>query len=457
MIHLLKKFREFPDFGVWPEGTLEISTDSRTVSDKNFFWCLVGAKFDAFQFAINAASQKCPLIVYQKSEANELLAREIHEKFGTCLLGLSDTTVGLQQLAHLYRQELGKNGVKVIGVAGSNGKTTTKEVLRSLFTNLNLKVTATEKNNNNHIGVPLTILSAKTDDDVLVLEFGSNHPGEMEVLCNVSDVDAGIITNIGDTHLEFFDTRENVLREEGEILFRMQRQSKGTIIVPKEDPLLAPLIDDQLCFAVDDIKWEKHVVDFDFLNKRISLKNDHIYGRHNFINLVLAYALVSKLKLASDDQLIAACSKVQLPKNNRSEFIKVDQCTVFLDAYNANPSSMKAALNLFNSWCQDHSIDVDQRAYVLGDMYELGPKEGEFHRDIGIFVKSFGSKDVIFVGKFAPDYRKGFELGDCFSSPKELKDRWKRLIKTKKAIFVKGSRGIKLESLLSENENSTGH
>lgn len=453
MIHLLKKFKSEPDFGVWPQSDLSITTDSRSADQSHFFWCLVGQKFDAFQFAESVIQKGCPLIVYQKNEKNDLLAIEFHEKYKTCFLGLSDTTVGLQQLSHLYRLELKDSGVKVIGVAGSNGKTTTKELLRSILTELKLKVAATEKNNNNHIGVPLTILSANKNDDFLVLEFGSNHPGEMEVLCRISEVDAGVITNIGDTHLEFFHNRQNVLQEEGEIFYRMKRQNLGFVVLPKEDELLSGLVDNQIAFSIEDINWHQHSVDFKFEGKTYKIENSKLYGRHNFVNLALASSLLIKMKAQNEEKVLQAASKAQLPKNNRSEFLKEGHATIFLDAYNANPSSMRAALKLFADWCKDNKIPADKAMYILGDMYELGANEKEYHKDVAADLSKLGVKNVCFVGRFAKDYQSGFSNGKCYLNPNELKPQWNELINQYSAIFIKGSRGIQLETLLSEKRD----
>jgi len=458
VISLIQKLKRQSLHGVWPSVELSLSTDSRQADQTNFFFALVGEKFDAFQFVEQVISQGCPLILFQYSEEKDKKALELSKLHNVTFVGVSDTTKSLQELAHLRRFEWGQKGGKVIGVAGSNGKTTTKEILRSLLEHSGFNVCATEKNNNNHIGVPLTILSVKDFHQVLILEFGSNHPGEMEVLCRISEVDAGIITNIGDTHLEFFQNRENVLKEEAEIFFQMQKKSKGLIVLPQEDVLLATLKDNSIIHQVSQLNWSKKTIAFDFGNSHFELENDQLEGRHNFVNLAMATSLAQTVWPAMKDKILLSAQKVNLPKNNRSEFIHLQNTTIFLDAYNANPSSMRAALELFNHWCTEKSIPLEKRCYILGDMYELGDKEEAYHQELGKELRTMKASHCYFVGKFSLAYNRGFGQGHCFSHPDDLKPQMSDLKSKFSAFFIKGSRGIKLESLLTNEERShTGH
>lgn len=458
MISLIQKLNRLTQFGEWPKSQLSLSTDSRNAGASHFFVALVGEKFDAFQFIDQVIAQGCPLVIYQQSLDKDKQAQQLSTTHSVTFIGVKNSTESLQELAHLRRLDWGTKGGKVIGIAGSNGKTTTKEVLRSLLNHSGFSVCATEKNNNNHIGVPLTILSVEDSHNVLILEFGSNHPGEMEVLCRTSEVDAGIITNIGDTHLEFFDNRENVLKEEAEIFFQMQKKSKGLIVLPEEDVLLANLKDASIIHQVTNLIWSKKTIQFDFSRNHFELSNDFLEGRHNFVNLAMATSLALSLWPDRKEQILNSAQKVSLPKNNRSEFIHLKTTTIFLDAYNANPSSMRAALALFDAWSHERQIAVSDRCYILGDMYELGTKEKQYHQEIGAELKAHHISNCYFVGQFAKSYSEGFGGGYCFSHPDELKPQMNELKNKYKAFFIKGSRGIKLESLLTHEErNQTGH
>jgi len=458
VISLIQKLKHQSLHGQWPTSNLSLSTDSRQADQTHFFIALVGEKFDAFQFVEQVIKQGCPLILFQFSEEKDKKAQELSKLHNVTFVGVSDSTKSLQELAHLRRYEWGQKGGKVIGVAGSNGKTTTKEILRSLLEHTGFSVCATEKNNNNHIGVPLTILSVKDSHQVLILEFGSNHPGEMEVLCRISEVDAGIITNIGDTHLEFFHNRENVLKEEAEIFFQMHKKSKGLIVLPIEDVLLATLKDDSLIHQVSNLEWSKKTIAFNFGKNHFELKNDQLEGRHNFVNLAMATSLAQTLWPSMKEEILLSAQEVSLPKNNRSEFIHLENTTIFLDAYNANPSSMRAALELFNHWCAEKAIPFEKRCYILGDMYELGAKEESYHQEMGAELKNMKAVHCYFVGKFSQAYNRGFGQGHCFSHPDDLKPQMNDLKSKFSAFFIKGSRGIKLESLLTNEERShSGH
>ena len=451
-------------FGTLPVGNLELFTDSRAVVPGGMFVALVGESFDAFNFIAAVADGGAQVIVCQ----NAIGRSEIVEGFtlqypDCCFIIVEDSLKFLQQLAHAHLKNWKKSaGGKVLAITGSNGKTTYKNMLRNFLQSVvGDQLHATDGNFNNHIGVPLTIFGLTLDHRYLVIELGTNHPGEIELLCNIAMPDGGLITNIGNAHLEFFHSEENIFKEKS-TLYHYVREKRGEMpfITCGDDPFLKKLSPFAGCRSWGEQNGEVRVTlgsdqQQVMLNLPdgvvVKLENEHIIGEHNFKNLAATFLMAVTIFPDKLEHLVQADSDFK-PTVNRSSWIERDQRHYFLDAYNANPASMEIALRSFVTHCQQKGVEMDKIGAVLGDMNELGEGAPNFHRQIGELLSSLGVGLAIFVGRFAPDYQQGFGDGaHIYSSVKELAASWHKVICGPNYIIIKGSRSLQLESLIDIN------
>ena len=338
----------------------QITTDSRNCPKGSIFFALKGDKFDGNQYAGKALASGCVYAVIDNPDYY----------IGERTILVDNVLKTLQQLAHHHRKVL---GLPIIGITGTNGKTTTKELLAAvLSTKFNLLYT--EGNFNNHIGVPLTLLRLTHDHEMAVIEMGASHPG---------DPNYGIITNVGRAHLEGFGSFEGVIRTKGE-LYDYIRRSKGKIFIKKENEYLQSIAKgiEQITYGNgDDAFASGQVVSCDpFLvfnwkqQGKLHTVETHMIGSYNLDNVLAAVAVGRFFKIPAEriSRAIAAYE----PTNNRSQFKKTDNNELIIDAYNANPSSMKVALDNFIT------MPVQPKAIILGDMRELGPTSDELHAEV---------------------------------------------------------------------------
>ena len=361
----------------------QITTDSRNCPKGSIFFALKGDKFDGNQYAGKALASGCVYAVIDNPDYY----------IGERTILVDNVLKTLQQLAHHHRKVL---GLPIIGITGTNGKTTTKELLAAvLSTKFNLLYT--EGNFNNHIGVPLTLLRLTHDHEMAVIEMGASHPGDIKELVDIVHPNYGIITNVGRAHLEGFGSFEGVIRTKGE-LYDYIRRSKGKIFIKKENEYLQSIANgiEQITYGNgDDAFASGQVVSCDpFLvfnwkqQGKLHTVETHMIGSYNLDNVLAAVAVGRFFKIPAEriSRAIAAYE----PTNNRSQFKKTDNNELIIDAYNANPSSMKVALDNFIT------MPVQPKAIILGDMRELGPTSDELHAEVVEQIKK-GQFDKVFL------------------------------------------------------------
>jgi UDP-N-acetylmuramoyl-tripeptide--D-alanyl-D-alanine ligase len=401
-----------------------ICTDSRKISDKSLFFALKGEHFNGNEFAEKAIKNGCSYAVVDEAK--------YAQKDNVILV--NNVLKTLQELAIFHRAQL---SITIIGITGTNGKTTSKELIAAVLSS-EKNCYATKGNLNNHIGVPLSILGIRQKDEIAIIEMGANHINEIEFLCTIAQPTHGVITNIGSAHFEGFGDLKGVINAKNE-LYQFIKKSNGSIFVNNEDELLLELVSE-----IDKITYGNKgdcsgklenispFVSVAFKNKVIQSK---LIGDFQFYNILLAICIGKHFGIA-DDKIKTAIENYT-PSNNRSEIIETQYNTLILDAYNANPSSMKAMLTTFAKQ------GFKKKLCVLGDMLEMGETSLKEHKAIVTLTKKL-QLDSIFIGtEFLKVTENAFRNTDEFS--KILKGNTVK----NKTILLKGSRGIALEKLVA--------
>ena len=409
----------------------QITTDSRNCPKGSIFFALKGDKFDGNQYAGKALASGCVYAVIDNPDYY----------IGERTILVDNVLKTLQQLAHHHRKVL---GLPIIGITGTNGKTTTKELLAAvLSTKFNLLYT--EGNFNNHIGVPLTLLRLTHDHEMAVIEMGASHPGDIKELVDIVHPNYGIITNVGRAHLEGFGSFEGVIRTKGE-LYDYIRRSKGKIFIKKENEYLQSIAKgiEQITYGNgDDAFASGQVVSCDpFLvfnwkqQGKLHTVETHIIGSYNLDNVLAAVAVGRFFKIPAEriSRAIAAYE----PTNNRSQFKKTDKNELIIDAYNANPSSMKVALDNFIT------MPVQPKAIILGDMRELGPTSDEFHAEVVAQIKKGQFDKVFLCGEHFSKVGKEFSP---FATTEAMVEELRKQPLKGYHILIKGSHSMWLEKL----------
>jgi UDP-N-acetylmuramoyl-tripeptide--D-alanyl-D-alanine ligase len=411
-----------------------VSTDSRTVGKGQIFFALWGDNYNGNKYASEAL---------EKGALCAVIDDPMFETENTVLV--EDCLFELQALAAHFRKEL---NVPVLAITGTNGKTTTKELLASILSK-KLKIHYTRENLNNHIGVPLTILSAPADTEMLIIEMGANHIGEIRTLCLIAKPDYGIITNIGNAHIAGFGSIDGVIKAKTE-LYEHLRKVNGIAFYNDKDPLLAEkifrIINRAVPFSdptgidlvIDPLPSDLNLkISMTYLHNTYNLSTN-LFGSYNLENVRAAIAVGLFLGVEITD-IIDAVEKY-VPANNRSQVKTTKSNTLICDSYNANPTSMNAALSAFLT------INAISKAIIFGDMLELGDKSEEEHMKVLKVIKSILTQEVYLVG---PVFRKisagsGF---NAFGDVNKLIEFIKGHPLTGKTILIKGSRGIRLEKI----------
>ncbi len=431
-----------------------VSTDTRAIQEGDLFVALTGENFDGNKYLKEAIEKGAKGCLFKYSDENEEIVKELYTQFPEVFfIGTSCTEKYFQALASFHHSEwrLGTSSI-TIGITGSNGKTTTKElmagVLEKVFPG---KTLFTEGNLNNHLGVPMTLLRLNESHNICILEMGTNHPGEIPFLCNLGDPDAGIITSIGQSHLEFFYNEENVFKEKRS-LYEYVKNKSGYFSIDSDNHFLKKMEDQEkllkVSFEDGSIIYEGQKLNF--LNHDVEISCPFLLGKHNFKNLSVVLELLVNLFPTKKNEIFESAKSIKLPDNNRSQYIKIKDQIIFLDAYNANPSSMKAALESFKNYLEDNRLDLKDSLFVLGDMNELGDKSTEYHQELGAILKGMMVSNAIFVGRFAKDYATGFENeSKIYGSTIELRNDWANISRSFSSVFLKGSRTLQLESLMT--------
>mgnify|MGYP002793610951 CR=1 FL=1 len=409
----------------------QITTDSRNCPKGSIFFALKGDKFDGNQYAGKALASGCVYAVIDNPDYY----------IGERTILVDNVLKTLQQLAHHHRKVL---GLPIIGITGTNGKTTTKELLAAvLSTKFNLLYT--EGNFNNHIGVPLTLLRLTHDHEMAVIEMAASHPGDIKELVDIVHPNYGIITNVGRAHLEGFGSFEGVIRTKGE-LYDYIRRSKGKIFIKKENEYLQSIAKgiEQITYGNgDDAFASGQVVSCDpFLvfnwkqQGKLHTVETHMIGSYNLDNVLAAVAVGRFFKIPAEriSRAIAAYE----PTNNRSQFKKTENNELIIDAYNANPSSMKVALDNFIT------MPVQPKAIILGDMRELGPTSDELHAEVVEQIKKGQFDKVFLCGEHFSKVGKEFSP---FATTEAMVEELRKQPLKGYHILIKGSHSMGLEKL----------
>ncbi len=415
-----------------------VCTDTRNLIKNSLFFALKGEKFNANEFAEKAIAQGCGFAVVDD---------EKHATHPNAIL-VEDSLIALQQLANHHRKQF---NIPFLAITGSNGKTTNKELINVVLSK-KMNVLATKGNLNNHIGVPLTLLELRKEHEFAIIEMGANHQGEIGALCKIAEPDYGLITNIGKAHLEGFGGIEGVKRGKSELYRYLKTKSAKSFINGDDDVL------HDLAFENDKITYGCKKL-YDVIGKEISsaetvsfkyttryrdkdwskLKpvNTKIIGSYNFINCLAAVCVGNYFKVEPD--LIQEALENYLPNMNRSQLVKTERNTLILDAYNANPNSMKAAIENFAKYKSENKL------VLLGDMFELGGYSAEEHQKLVDLLKANKLENVVLVGNEfckleSTDYLK-------FKTTQECKDYLQKKAVSGNTVLIKGSRGMKMEIL----------
>lgn len=414
-----------------------ISTDSRNISNGCIYIALKGDTFDGNQFALQSLENGASYAIVDDKNIPD------HD----AIIKVSDGLKTLQELSSYHRHQF---DLPVIGITGSNGKTTTKELMYSVLSQ-KFNVLATAGNFNNHIGVPLTLFRLRPEHEIAIIEMGASAQGEIQELCEIADPNYALITNIGKAHLETMGGLEGVLKTKTE-LFDHIRNHEGKLLVHSCDKLLMQNASTDASFLygalpTDDVQgqivrdgnlvsvqWKRREAE-ETLNDAPVVKTN-LTGTYNLPNIMAAVATGIVFGL-SDEEIAKGISSYE-PSNNRSEVRKKGTNTFILDAYNANPSSMEVAINnLIGAEGENHSV-------ILGEMLEVGPTSAEEHRNICSRLESLKMKTVCLVGKEFYQFKSNYPF-NFFESVDTLNEWLKHHPFENETVMIKGSRGNKLE------------
>ncbi len=411
-----------------------ISTDSRQATQGTLFFALRGDSFDGNRYAASALEAGAAAAVLDNSEVYETLTEEQRSR---CYL-VPDTLKALQQLAAYHRRQL---GIPIFAITGSNGKTTTKELTYRVLS-CRFHTYATHGNLNNHIGVPLTLLSMDRSTEFGLVEMGASHCGEIALLSSIAQPDFGLITNIGKAHLEGFGGEEGVMRGKGELLDYLLRH-KGSAFYLQQSKALCRMVAERngletIPYSTTDLKLVGNDRQFLTVSWHGHKIRTHLVGEYNLFNLAAAIAVGTYFDIP-EPEIVAAIESYQ-PENNRSQRQVTQHNTLILDAYNANPSSMEAALRHFIS-----EPSMQPKAVILGDMLELGSYSAQEHRKIVELLQEARIEEVFLVGSHFTD--AGADCYPTFPDTDALRTYLTEHPIVNRLILIKGSRGIHLERL----------
>ena len=408
-----------------------VTTDSRNCPAGSIFFALKGERFDGNKYAEGALASGAAYAVIDNAEY----------KSSERMILVDDVLSTLQQLARLHRHTL---GIPVIGITGTNGKTTTKELLAAVLSrNYNLLYTA--GNLNNQIGVPLTILKMTAQHEMAVIEMGANHPGDINELVEIAAPNYGLITNVGRAHLEGFGSFEGVMKTKGE-LYDFIRHSGGKIFLNASNPYL-PAMANGLesitygtgcdCFVYGEETECNPFLSFSWTGSGNTYNvKTHLIGSYNLDNLLAAVAVGSYFGVPAE--AINNALESYMPTNNRSQFKQTERNSLIIDAYNANPSSMKVAIDNFAA------MKGSPKAVVLGDMKELGPESDALHLEVVEQLRRYGFDKVYLCGEHFSNVASGFSP---FATTADMVEALKKDNLSGYYILIKGSHSMGLEKV----------
>jgi len=406
-----------------------ICTDTRSIKYNCLFFALKGANFNGNTFANNAIEKGAYKVIIDEKEFQNDHSILVHNVLET-----------LQELATFHRNYL---NIPIIALTGSNGKTTTKELINVVLSK-KYNTVATKGNLNNHIGVPLTLLAMNSDTEIGVVEMGANHHNEIELLCKIAKPDYGYITNFGKAHLEGFGSFEGVIEAKTEMYQYLKSNSKTVFINFNDKKQLTHSEGiNKYTFGNEHQNCTIQLLDASnevLLNYQNAVIQSHLIGHYNYNNIAAAIAIGQFFKVTSEN--IKAAIENFIPSNNRSQLIEKGNNSIILDAYNANPSSMMAALENFIQ------SQGDQKTVFLGDMFELGPDTEKEHQNIVSYLENNYKGTCYLVGENFNKTKVNASTIYKFKTFEELKKFLNRAPLNNQHILIKGSRGMALERVL---------
>lgn len=415
----------------------EVTTDSRNCPDGSLFIALKGESFNGNAFARQALNDGCAFAVIDEST----YAVEGDKRY----ILVDNCLETLQQLANYHRRQL---GTRIIGITGTNGKTTTKELISTVLSQ-SYNVLYTQGNLNNHIGVPTTLLRLKAEHDLAVIEMGANHQGEIRFLCNIAEPDYGIITNVGKAHLEGFGSFEGVIKTKGELYNFLRKKENSTVFIHNDNSYLMNIAsglnlirygNDNELYINGKVTGNSPYLTFEWKAGKDSEFHDvatQLIGEYNFPNALAAVTIGHYFGVEPNciDKALAG----YVPQNNRSQLKKTIDNTLIIDAYNANPTSMMAALENFRN------MQVPHKMLILGDMRELGADSLMEHQRIVDFIKESNFEKIIVVGAQFAAAQHSFTT---YPNAQALIQALQTQKPQNYTILIKGSNGIKLSSII---------
>ena len=399
-----------------------VDTDTRNIRKNTIFFALKGANFNGNTFAEKSLTLG----------ANYAIVDEKEYQTNSRIILVDDVLQTLQKLANYHRNQL---EIPFIGLTGSNGKTTTKELIHAVLSK-KYHAIATKGNLNNHIGVPLTLLSIQPEHEIAIIEMGANHQKEIEFLCAICEPDYGYITNFGKAHLEGFGGVEGVIKGKSELYQFLEQNNKIAFINP-EDKIQVDKTKNITTIPFQPSITLKEANPFVQLSYNNLVINSNLIGNYNYTNIAIAITIGNYFNV--EDDVIKEAIEGYESTNNRSQIINQNSNVIILDAYNANPSSMKVALENF------HALKANHKMVILGDMFELGDASLEEHQQIVNMATQMNFNGYYFVGEHFYQTKENENLFKTFD---DFKNDFENHIPSNSSILIKGSRGMRLERVV---------
>ena len=409
-----------------------VSIDTRSIKPNDIFFAIKGPNFDGNNFALQAIKTGASYVISDNSAISKKSDKIIY---------VENSIKALQKLANYHRRKL---NTKIIAITGSNGKTTSKELIFNVL-KTKYKTTATKGNLNNHLGVPLSLLKINENTEFGIIEMGANHLNEIAQLCKIAEPSFGYITNFGNAHLEGFGSIEGVIKGKSE-LYNYLKNNKNLIFHNSENIMQTSLINNYkntYSFGINsksdciiNKSESENTLNVSFQNKIIK---STIYGDYNFENICIAIAIGEFFKV--DFNNIKKGIESYISKNNRSQISLKNNNTIILDAYNANPTSMSLALESFKK------TNYKNKMIILGDMFELGKDSNHYHQEITNSLEKINDSTIYIVGEYFCNTKHSDRIRS-FSSTKELINNLSKTNVSDYSILIKGSRGMQLEKII---------
>jgi len=409
-----------------------VSIDTRSIKPNDIFFAIKGPNFDGNNFALQAIKTGASYVISDNPDISKKSDKIIY---------VENSIKALQKLANYHRRKL---NTKIIAITGSNGKTTSKELILNVL-KTKYKTTATKGNLNNHLGVPLSLLKINENTEFGIIEMGANHLNEIAQLCKIAEPSFGYITNFGNAHLEGFGSIEGVIKGKSE-LYNFLKNNKNLIFYNSENIIQTSLINNYkntYTFGINskskciiNKSKSENTLNVSYQNKIIK---STIYGDYNFENICIAIAIGEYFEV--DFKNIKKGIESYIPKNNRSQISLKNNNTIILDAYNANPTSMSLALESFKK------TNYKNKMIILGDMFELGKDSNYYHQEITNSLEKINDSTIYIVGEYFCNTKHSDRIRS-FSSSKELINNLSKTNVSNYSILIKGSRGMQLEKII---------